>query len=362
MMKQWIVVGLAIMLGACSEEPGKAQESVDKSAGVEKKAVADTVAVTDANYSTAMSDLAMQKEFAQGASNTQWHHHRTIMELDKQPAPMMNRDTLYSFSILDGGGDVAITLPETDGRYQSLHVWNHDHVTYKTFYGPGRYVIPADKTSDFFVANVRTQVDASSPGDVKKVNGYQDQLKIEFLNGYEPKPFKVTNWNMDDFNKVHAKYVAIAGKEGVMGTMGTLEHPVSQEDRNRGISIATGLLPDKEAVYLTASYQVGQGKTLKATYPVPGMADPDLGFYSITIYGDDQYLHTDKGSTISNKEITLNEDGKSFDLYYVPESEYGSHDNELIVPTETFWINFRVYLPAESVISGEYTLPEPTQP
>lgn len=239
------VIGLITFLSACGATTSEEVKSVS---------------VTEDNYAYAMSDLAMQREFALGASNTSWHHHRNIIALDKQPAPMMNRDTLYSFSIVDGGGDVVITLPETDGRYQSLHVWNSDHVTYKVFNGAGKYIIPADKTSDYFVVNVRTQIDPKDPEDVKKANSYQDQLKIEFLNGYQPKPFQVTNWNMDEFNAIHKQYVEIAHREGVMGTMGTLEHPVSLEDRNRGVATATGLLPDSDAVYLTGQYQMKKAR------------------------------------------------------------------------------------------------------
>lgn len=315
------------------------------------------VSVTKENYAFAMADMAMQREYLQGADNTNWHHHYAIMELDKQPAPMMNRDTKYSFSIVDGGGDVAITLPETDGRYQSLHVWNHDHVTYKVFYGPGRYIIPADKSSDFFVANVRTQVNPKDPEDVKKSSQYQDMLKVEFLNGYQPKSFKATNWNMEEFEKIHQHYVDIAQKEGIQGTMGTIDNPVSLEDRNRGVSIGTGLLPDKDAVYLAAKYDVVKGNKYQATYEIPELANPVLGFYSITIYGDDQYLKTDEGSTISNRDIKLNPDGETFTINYVSKEDFGKNDNELLIPSETFWINFRVYMPGESVVNGAYILP-----
>jgi len=92
-----------------------------------------SVIVTQENFATAMTDLAMEKEVEQGG-NLDWHHHRKTMALSEQPAPLMNRDTVYSFAVLDGGGDVAITLPENDGRYMSLNVMNHDHVTYKVFY------------------------------------------------------------------------------------------------------------------------------------------------------------------------------------------------------------------------------------
>lgn len=183
------------------------------------------VSVTKQNFARAMTDLAMQKEVEQGG-NLAWHHHRKTMALSEQPAPLMNRDTVYSFAVLDGGGDVAITLPQNDGRYMSLHVMNHDHVTYKVFYGPGRHVIPASKSSDYFYANVRMQINDKDPADVDKVNHYQDELKIEYLNGYQPKPFKVTNWDMKSFDKVRSEYVALAQKEGVTGTMGTEEHPV----------------------------------------------------------------------------------------------------------------------------------------
>jgi hypothetical protein len=351
---------LSFAIFGCNDQSKNDGAATDTAAISTKDSVSvPTVSVTKDNFAFAMADLAMEKEFAQGADNA-WNHHRKPMPLKEQPAPLMNRDTEYSFAILDGRGDVAITLPKNDGRYMSLHIMNHDHTTYKVFYGPGRYVIPASKTSDFFYANVRMQVNAKDPADIKKVNDYQDQLKIEYLNGYKPESFKVTNWNMKEFDSVRSIYVALAQKEGVQGTMGTTDHPVSLEARNRGVAIATGLLPDKDAIYLTAKYEAVKGKTYKATYKVPEMANPKLGFYSVTIYGDDQYLKTDEGSTISNSELKLNPGGKSFDLYFVPESEFGKgkHPNELIIPTEPFWTCTRIYMPGKSVLDGTYKLPE----
>jgi hypothetical protein len=119
-----------------------------------------------------MTDLAMQKEFVQGADNT-WHHHRTPMPLKEQPAPLMNRDTVYSFAILDGKGDVAITLPENDGRYMSLHVMEHNHITYKVFYGPSRYLLPHSRTQnciaeDSSLPSHSTDSTAQSPASLSR--------------------------------------------------------------------------------------------------------------------------------------------------------------------------------------------------
>ena len=316
-------------------------------------------AVTKENYAMAMFDMAMVRGGGESEANNKWHHHKTLMKLDAQPAPMMNRDTVYSFAVLDARGDIEITLPESDGRYMSLQIVNHNHVTYKVFYGSGTYRIPASGTSDFIVANVRMQVSSTDPEDVKKANALQDQLQVKHLNGYQPESYQGTNWNMNDFKKIHKHYVEVANKEGIQGTMGTVEQPVSTEDRNRGVSIAAGLLPDEDAIYLTAKYSFDKGTAVKATYEIPELADPKLGFYSLTIYGDDQFLHTDKGSTINNQEIKLNPDGKSFDIYYTREDNFGTYDNELLIPTDEFWITFRIYMPGETVAKQGYDLPIP---
>ena len=97
-----------------------------------------------------------------------------------------------------------------------------------------------------------------------------------------------------------------------------------------------------------------------ADYDVPEMTDPNLGFYSMTIYGDDLYLHTEEGSSLSNHEIKPNDDGKTFTLYFgSPETCGPDAQNLLIAPTDNWTLAFRVYMPGQSVQNDEYKLPEP---
>ena len=49
------------------------------------------------------------------------------MDLANQPVIRMNVDTIYSSLVLDLSEPVEITLPEIDGRYQSMHVMSQDH-------------------------------------------------------------------------------------------------------------------------------------------------------------------------------------------------------------------------------------------
>lgn len=314
--------------------------------------------VTEDDFAYAVLDLAMEQEAKQGAINA-FNHHRKPMELDKQPAVLMNRDTLYSFAIVDASHGVTIHVPEGDGRYVSTHFMEHDHTTKDVKYGGGEYVIEPGSTTDFLVVNIRTQVNPHDPDDVAKANAIQDQFKIIFPEGYTPKEFKVTDWNMDDLNALKAKYVKLADEQGLSGTMAA-RGAVSLEKRNIGAGVATGLLPDTAAWYSFKTYEVDKSTCYTATYDVPEMADPELGFYSMTIYGDDLYLHTEDGSSIANEEIVPNADGETFDLYFGSnETCPAEAKNILVAPTDNWTLAFRVYFPGEAVQNGDFTLPDP---
>lgn len=308
--------------------------------------VTAAVEVTKENYSTAMFDMGMTVEANNGARQD-WHHHRAPIALDKQPAPMMNRDTLYSFVIADAQSDIKVTIPEMDGRYVSVQVMNHNHETAQMFYGAGEHIIKADETTDYIAFYARTQMNASSPEDIAKANGFQDQMSFEYVDSsYQPEIYKDGVWDMDSFKKIHQHYVELAGEKGILHTMSDLERGVivSQEATNRGVSVATGLLPDAHAQYINTDYHLDASKCYVATHDVPPQADTKLGFYSITIYDEDIYLATDEHSIITNSDITLNDDN-TFTVYYGNTETCGDVANLLHVPTNEFTTTMRVYLP-----------------
>ncbi|WP_394130119.1 DUF1214 domain-containing protein [Shewanella maritima] len=321
---------------------------------------AEPVIVTDENYSLAMHDMAMGVEASNGAVQN-WNHHRSPIALDEQPAPMMNRDTLYSFVMADTRSDLKVTVPELNGRYLSVHVINQIHDTAFVFYGAGEHIIKADSTSDYVNAFARIQVDASNPEDVTAANAIQDQLKFEYVDAsYEPIPFEVSNWDMETFMPIHQKWIAIAQNEGIANAMSDLQAGivVDQDARNRGVAISTGLLPDAHASYKVAEYNIDKNECYTATYETPSITDTELGFFSITMYDENQYLATDEYSTTSNRDIKFNEDG-TFTIHYgnAETGSCGEVDNLLHVPTDNISINMRIYLPNMDKIDA-YTLPE----
>ncbi|GAB5375334.1 MAG: DUF1254 domain-containing protein [Acuticoccus sp.] len=348
-----LLAGVAVPASALADP-----SDVDKWGNPVGYAEIENAPVTDDNFAYAVLDLAMEEEAKQGAINA-FHHHRKPMELDKQPAVLMNRDTLYSFAVVDASQGVTVHVPEGDGRYISTHLMEHDHTTKGVEYGGGDYVIAPGSTTDFLVVNIRTQVNPHDADDVAKANALQDEYRIEFPEGYTPQRFKVTDWNMEELNALKAGYVKLADERGLSNTMGA-RGDIPLESRNVGAAVATGLLPDDAAWYSFKTYEADKGTCYTATYDVPGMANPALGFYSMTIYGNDLYLHTEDGSSIANDEIVPNPDGKTFDLHFgSKESCPADAQNVLIAPTDDWTLAFRVYFPDAAVQGGKYALPDP---
>ncbi|MGB3255135.1 DUF1254 domain-containing protein [Buttiauxella gaviniae] len=348
------------MLALCASNAWAADAiSLDKVRELETTLVGKKdVSVTPENYAFAELDVAMNEEVKHGATN-KFYHHRMPMEIDKQPAVLMNRDTLYSFAIIDASHGATVHVPEGDGRYISLHVMDHDHTTEHVYYGAGDYKIDPDKATHFLVLNIRTQVNPNDPADIQKAHVIQDEYKVTFPDGYTPKAFKMIDWNTDELKKLQAHYRQLADKRGVSKTSGPRgDYP--QEDVNIGAAVATGLLPDKDAWYSFNTYKVDKNTCYTATYQVPGMAKPDLGFYSLTIYGDDLYLHNEKGSSLSNKELKLDSGGKTFTMHYGTEQTCGKDaQNLLISPTDNWTLALRVYFPTPDIQDNKYKLPEP---
>lgn len=233
----------------------------------------------------------MNEEVKHGATN-KFYHHRMPMEIDKQPAVLMNRDTLYSFAIIDASHDATVHVPEGDGRYISLHVMDHDHTTEHVYYGAGDYKIDPDKATHFLVLNIRTQVNPNDPADIQKAHVIQDEYKVTFPDGYTPKAFKMIDWNTDELKKLQAHYCQLADKRGVSKTSGPRgDYP--QEDVNIG---GWGGLPAKHAfdwVVAPADEGAKNAQCSSTTIrPLPVQYDKN-GYWSLTVYNAEGWVKSE---------------------------------------------------------------------
>jgi hypothetical protein len=119
-------------------------------------------------------------------------HLRQPTPIDKQTIIRMNRDTLYSAAVLDLSKPVTVVLPETGGRYLSMHVINQDHYMYVVT-KPGRYRLTQKEVGTRYAQlTFRTFVDANEPADINAANAIQDKIKV---SGGGNDPLDMPEWD-----------------------------------------------------------------------------------------------------------------------------------------------------------------------
>ena len=149
-----------------------------------------TTPVNVETFARAESDVAIKK-IVDMVGFSSWFHFRAPVPIDQQKVIRMNRDTLYSSVVLDLSEPATITMPETNGRYQSLHVIDQDHYSYAET-SPGRYEITQEQVGTRYAyIIVRTFYD---PDDPVKTNALQDGLHVE---GGGPGPLDIPDWDID---------------------------------------------------------------------------------------------------------------------------------------------------------------------
>lgn len=311
------------------------------------------IVVTPQNYVEAEVDITFTQIVREVGSN-KFRHDRSLIPPDKQPAVTMNRDTIYSFGIFYAPKGTTITLPKSkDDRYQSAMMQQTDGYVDQVFYAPGTFEIKSQ--TEFIGIAIRTQVDATNPADAKYVNSLQDQIVVRLPQGVKPKEYKPRDWDKKSLEALRARYREEAKKlpnlNATSGAHGTLDPHLQR----LGVSVALGLLPPEDAVYIYRDYGLKGSECYSATYAKPGFKEK--GFFSITMYGSDKYLHNEK-STLNNRDIKYNPDG-TFTIHYGPESACGKVANHLNTPGDNWYPDMRVYRPVQEVIDGKYEMPVP---
>jgi hypothetical protein len=66
-------------------------------------------------------------------------HNREPASVDHQTVIRINRDTPYSFAIVDISGGATITIPDHGDRYVSVMVVNQDHYVNAIHHDPGEH-------------------------------------------------------------------------------------------------------------------------------------------------------------------------------------------------------------------------------
>ena len=331
--------------GKESDKPVAAQQA-------EPVSEVQTTVVTDENYDRAESEVIFagylqQIAAATGTNGTgEWLHLREGADPKDRTVMRINFDTLYSSVIVDLTEDAVLTMPETNGRYQSAWLITDEHYNPMAFVEPGTYTLTQENVgSRYVMIAMRTQVNVVDPADLAIVHEIQDQLKLEQTSKGSFVPSG--NWDMEEVLAMRAKYQEIGKVEGITAEqMFGKKGEVPLKEHNAGTALGWGGLTPERAVYpfIYSDSVEPQTLTLK---DVPAGA-----FWSVTVYDAEGYPQGDAYNI--NSAFAVPEDDGSFIIHFGGDKGAVNYMDIF----ENWNLALRIYEPTEAYFNGEWVMPE----
>ena len=293
--------------------------------------------VTVENYNRAQTDVNFAGVVKNGGFG-KFRHGRELAPPVQQGIVRPNRDTLYSFAIVDlDAGRVTITLPEAGKRYMGMQVVNQDQYTPATYYGAGTHTLTREMIgARYAIAVVRFLVDFSSKEDVGQVHALQDAIKF---SQERPGTFETPNWDEASLKKVQAALLQLGTTVSDTRRMfGANENEVDSVKHLIGSVMLWGGYPEKDAQLHGGAVQ-GIGQALMEN----------------TIYDSEGYLLPKQYNAYSVNSITAKKgpDG----LITI---QLGGCDGEIenCLPITQGWnYTVRLFRPRAEILDGKWTFP-----
>jgi len=330
-----------------------AMSAAAASAGIGGQAPASPpVRVTVETYSRAQTDVYFAGVVKSGGFGA-FRHGRELAPPAQQGIPRPNRDTLYSFAIVDlDVGPVTITLPEAGNRYMGLQVVNQDQYTPATFYRAGAHTLTREAIGTrYAIAVVRFLVDFSSREDVRQVHALQDAIKLEQARRGS---FDIPHWNEADLKTIKAALLQLGTTiSDTRGMFGANAHDVDPVKHLIGSAMLWGGNPLKDALYLPITPAQDDGKTV---YRLRVADVPVDGFWSLTVYNSDGYLQPNPDNIYAVNSMTAKKDPDG-----AVTIQFGGCDSKVpnCLPIAPGWnYTVRMFLPRREVLDGTWKFPE----
>ncbi len=315
-------------------------------------AVATETTVTQETYGLAETQVIFTGYVKKIAAATDtngvgvfWHARKGADPKDRT-IPRINFDTIYSWSIVDLKEDATLTMPETDGRYQSAWVVSEEHYNPVAFEKPGVYKLTEKNVGTRYAAVViRTQTNTADPADLAQAHKLQDKL---VLSQKDRGSYVASHsWNMDGILKMRAYYEKLAKDKGITSeVMFGKKGEVPLENHNAGSAVGWGGFTPKQAVY-PLYYPTSTAHQTLTLEDVPTKA-----FWSLTVYNEGGFAETDTYN-INSQFAVKNKDGS------VTINFGGDKNAPNYMETFDGWtLTLRIYQPQPAYFSGDWAKPE----
>jgi len=276
-------------------------------------------------------------------------HHREPSPVDEQTVIRLNRDTLYSFAVVDIADGATVSVPDAGDRYLSVMVLNEDHYINKVIHEPGTHELTVqDLDTAYVVVAARTLVDPRDPADLAAAAAVQDQIEIDAVSA---RPFQMPLYDADSFDRTRQTLLELARDLNAFGRTFGRREEVDPVHHLIGTAAGWGGLPDAEAVYVGVDPKLPVGEyelTVGADVPVDG-------FWSISVYNKAGFFEPNDRDAYSINNITAakNADG-SVTVRFGGDGDPA--DNSLPI-TEGWNYLVRLYRPRPEILDGSWTFP-----
>ncbi|NLP84917.1 DUF1214 domain-containing protein [Microbacterium sp. CFH 90308] len=300
------------------------------------------------NFALAETHRMMHDLQANAGSVNRFVHNREPAAIDNQTVIRLNRDTLYSFAVVDISAGATLTLPEHGERYLSAMVVNELHYVDAVFHDAGTYELTREQFgSPYVVLAVRILVDPSDPADVAAVGALQDQIGLE---AGSPQPFEMPEYDTATFDETRNALLALARNLTGFDRMFGAKEEVDPVRHLIGTAAGWGGLPSAEASYIGVDPRLPLGQ-----YELTVGEVPVDGFWSISVYNAAGYFEpNERGAyTINNITGARNDDG----TITVRFGDYPADVPNALPITEGWNYLVRLYRPRPEILDGSWTFP-----
>lgn len=307
------------------------------------------ITVTLDNFARAESDHMLDGLLAETGGVNRWGHRRVPTDVAHQPVIRMNRDTLYSFAVVDLAHDATLVLPDAGDRYVSAMVVSQDHYIHDIFHGPGEHRITQERTgSRYALVAVRILVDPDDPADVAAVNALQDQLA---LSAESAEPF--THPEYDTASLDETRQALLVLMKGLPDTRGAFGREDEVDPVRHLVATAGGWggLPIYEAMYLNVAPSLPVGRFVLTVPPVP--VD---GFWSVSVYDAGGFFAVNDRNSYTVNNLTAQADADGTVTVHLGDWEPGTPN---CIPLPEGW-NYavRLYRPRAEILDGSWRFPD----
>jgi hypothetical protein len=279
-----------------------------------------------------------------------FRHNRTPASIDEQTVIRLNRDTFYSFAIVDLAEPARLTLPDADGRYFSAMIVNEDHFVNKIFHEAGEHSLTSDQYgSRYVLVGVRILVDPTDPADVAAVAALQDRLAIDAASA---QTFVMPDYDLESLDATRDALLALArGLDNFERTFGARAE-VDPVRHLIGCAAGWGGLPTSEATYVGVDPNVPPGDYELVFKDVPVEA-----FWSVSVYNARGFFEPNDKDLYTVNSVTgePNADG-SVTVRFVASRAGDTPPNAIVTPQGWNYL-IRLYQPRAEILDGRWTPP-----